>query len=138
MAPFVYETADRSEVDIANIKSKGLVSHAELSKPPVADDFMYDFKYNHPLPTSDVLGIEIPTDCDAQHEAECIVARLSDAMGKGDTGAFADMFLDYGEIPPHRSLCYEIPYRELTAQACGVISYPLPGTFAHSTSKQPS
>ncbi|KFY76151.1 hypothetical protein V499_04081 [Pseudogymnoascus sp. VKM F-103] len=96
MAPFVYEAADDNEVDIAKIKSKSLVSHVELSKPPVADDFMYDFKYNHPLPTSDVLGIEIPTDCDAHREAEGIVARLSDAMGKRDARAFADMFLDYG------------------------------------------
>jgi hypothetical protein len=111
MAPFVYEAADDNGVDIANIKPKSTISHVDSSNLPVADDFMYDFKYNHPLPTSDVLGIEIPTDCNAQREAEGIMAGLSDAMGKGDARAFADMFLDYGEIPPRRSLSYEIPYR---------------------------
>jgi hypothetical protein len=57
---------------------------------------MYDFKYNHPLPTTDVLGIDIPADCDAQLEAERIVNDLSNAMGNGNTQAFTDMFLEYG------------------------------------------
>ncbi|KAL1856424.1 hypothetical protein VTK73DRAFT_8281 [Phialemonium thermophilum] len=63
---------------------------------PVADDYMYDFKYNHALPTTDSLGVDLPDDVDVRREAELIVARLSEAMGSGDASAFADLFLDYG------------------------------------------
>ncbi|KIW98256.1 uncharacterized protein Z519_01840 [Cladophialophora bantiana CBS 173.52] len=94
-----HEPAIDNKVDIHDIKSKGHVSHVELeatANPPVADNFMYDFKYNHALPTSDALGIEIPADCDAQKEAEAILKRLSEVMGKGDAQAFADMFLEFG------------------------------------------
>jgi len=86
-------------VGIANIKSQVLVRQIELdvkSAPPVADEFMYDFKYNHALPTSDVLGVSVPLDCDASTEAEDIIARLSKAMKDGDATAFTELFLDYG------------------------------------------
>lgn len=103
MAPMsVHEFAADSDVGVADLKAKVLVNNVELEaspKPPVADDFMYDFKYNHGLPTTDVLGMEIPTDCDAQKEAEKIVARLSGVMRVGDAQAFADLFLEYGEYP---------------------------------------
>jgi hypothetical protein len=80
------------------IKSNIAIGQNEVPKPPIADDFMYDFKYNHPLPTTDLLGVEIPGDCNAQLEAEGLVERLSDAMGKGDAHAFTQLFLDYGEF----------------------------------------
>ncbi|KAF2014260.1 FAD/NAD(P)-binding domain-containing protein [Aaosphaeria arxii CBS 175.79] len=57
---------------------------------------MYDFKYNHVLPTTSELGVEVPVDCDAQKEADNILSRLSKCMGEGDAQGFADMFLDYG------------------------------------------
>ncbi|GFN13533.1 hypothetical protein AtubIFM55763_011712 [Aspergillus tubingensis] len=87
-----------SKANMTDIKAKAVVKELEChpSKPPVDDNFMYDFKYNHVLPSSDVLGIEVPTDCDAQREAEDIVARLSQTMGAGDAQAFAEMFLPYG------------------------------------------
>ncbi|CAI6088274.1 unnamed protein product [Clonostachys chloroleuca] len=69
---------------------------SKLEKPPVADNYMYDFKYNHALPTSDVLGLEIPADCDAHKEAKAIIDQLAEVMGKGDAQGFANMFLDYG------------------------------------------
>lgn len=53
-------------------------------------------KYNHSLPTTDVLGVEIPAYSDAQKEAEGIVARVSEATSAGDAQAFAGLFLDYG------------------------------------------
>lgn len=110
-----HESAIDNGSDIDKLKSKVSVSHVELvatAKPPVADNFMYDFRYNHPLPTSDVLGIKIPTNCDAQKEAATIVARLSEVMGKGDAPAFTDMFLEYGEFSPraqssHTSTMYD-------------------------------
>ncbi|KAI0891438.1 FAD/NAD(P)-binding domain-containing protein [Annulohypoxylon nitens] len=101
MAPFMneYESAFVNDVGVNSLKQKAGASHVEIAataKPPVADDYMYDFKFNHALPTSDVLGVEIPVDCDAQKEAETILARLSEALGKGDAQSFTDLFLDYG------------------------------------------
>lgn len=83
---------------LPDVKSDIAVGKHEVPKPPVADDFMYDFKYNHPLPTTDVLGIEIPADCNAQSEAEGIMKSLSDAMGAGDAQAFTNLFLEYGKF----------------------------------------
>ena len=101
MAPHaIYESPVDAHANISQLKSKVVTSHVELEvepKPPTADDYMYDFKYNHALPTSDVLGTEVPDDCNAQHEAERSVARLSQVMAAGDASGFTEMFLDYGE-----------------------------------------
>lgn len=70
----------------------------EASTPPVADDYMYDFKYNHALPTKDVLGFQIASDCDAQKEANGIVEQLSRVMNDGNAQAFAELFLEYGKV----------------------------------------
>jgi len=99
MAPIAYlEPQAVEKIEFADVKTKSVASHVELNPTPkpVADDFMYDFKYNHPLPTTDVLGLDIPIDCDAQKEAEAVMATLSDVMGNGDAQGFADLFLDYG------------------------------------------
>lgn len=97
MASTVVESVSVIEGPALDAKSEVTVTHHEIPKPPVADDFMYDFKYNHALPTTDVLGIEIPSNCNAQVEAEGIVKNLSNAMGAGDAQAFTDLFLEYGE-----------------------------------------
>lgn len=89
------------QTDLADVKSKVVVDNVELEvspPPPVADDFMYDFKYNHPLPTPQSLGINIPAGCDAQEAADLIVASLSKAMIAGDAEAFGELFLDFGEL----------------------------------------
>lgn len=101
MAPYLnsHESAIDSNVDLDRLKTKAGVNNVKLAataKPPVPDDYMYDFKYNHALPTSDVLGIEIPADCNAQKEAEGIVDSLSEVMGKGDAQGFADLFIESG------------------------------------------
>jgi hypothetical protein len=88
------------KIGLADIKSKVIVDHVELDvkpAPPVADDFMYDFKYNHPLPTSDVLGLAVPSDCDASKEAEALIAQLSRVMEDSDPEAFAELFLEHGK-----------------------------------------
>ncbi|CAK7233182.1 hypothetical protein SEUCBS140593_008517 [Sporothrix eucalyptigena] len=64
--------------------------------PPVADDYLYAFKYNHELPTVDVLGVDIPADINPQKEAEGIVAKLTKVLGSGDADGFTDLFLEYG------------------------------------------
>ncbi|KAH1474772.1 hypothetical protein KXV81_001214 [Aspergillus fumigatus] len=96
MATYVQESAGTDSAFPASLQSKGAVLNHDQVPKPVADDFMYAFKYNHSLPTTDVLGVEIPADCDAQKEAEGIVARLSTATSQGDAHAFAGLFLDHG------------------------------------------
>jgi hypothetical protein len=101
MAPHaIYEFPNDDNMDGASIKAKVGTTQVDLGvtpAPPVSDNYMYDFKFNHALPTSDVLGIEVSADCDAQKEAEAIVAQLSRVMGDGDAQAFTDMFIEYGE-----------------------------------------
>lgn len=87
------------KVEKVDLKAKIIVDDVEIEStpaPPVADNFMYDFKYNHSLPTTDVLEIAVPDDCDARKEAETIVKSLQDAMSRSDAQAFASLFLDYG------------------------------------------
>lgn len=98
MAPYFQESAGTAVVTPATLPSKNVTLNHDNVAKPVADDFMYDFKYNHALPTTDILGITIPVDCDAQKEADGIVARLSQATSKADAQAFGDLFLDYGKI----------------------------------------
>lgn len=98
MAPHAIEDI---AVDNFDKKVKVVVTNVEVEAhppPPVADNFMYDFKYNAPLPTSDVLGTEIPHDCDAQKEADAIVTRLSEVLSTGDAGSFANLFLESGKL----------------------------------------
>ncbi|KAK5688070.1 hypothetical protein LTS10_000048 [Elasticomyces elasticus] len=64
--------------------------------PPVADNYMYDFRYNHPLPTFDKTGIEPPQDCDVAKEAQAVIQRLSEALENCDAEAFADLFIEHG------------------------------------------
>ena len=99
MAP----TAVQEFVDIPYAKGQqpNIVNgHLELEKEapvPVADDFMYDFKFNHALPTTDALGAEISPDSDANQIAESLAAELSTAWSSETGDHFAGMFLDYGE-----------------------------------------
>ena len=76
--------------------SEQLGMNAHEERAPVAENYMYDFQYNHPLPTTNRLGVEIPQDCDAQKESESIVNNLSNALAAANAEAFADLFLEYG------------------------------------------
>lgn len=100
MAPTATAVSEAiTHVDIADLKAKVVSGHVELEadhKPPVADDFMYDFKYNHALPTIEALGTDVGEDVDAQAEAENLVKTLEQILGQGDAAGFAEMFLDYG------------------------------------------
>jgi hypothetical protein len=81
-------------------QSKIINGHIEVEKEtvgPVADDYMYDFKYNHSLPTTESLGVKMPSNTDANQIAETLVAELSAAWSGGSDERFAEMFLDYGE-----------------------------------------
>ena len=92
--------------DPANLKAKLVAGQVEVEKasPPVADNFMYDFKYNHALPTIDVLGQDIAADVTAQEVAEELLAKLEQALGAGDAAAFTGLFIDYGKSLTPRPL----------------------------------
>lgn len=122
-------------LDSFPISKTKAANHAEQAAEPkpVADNFMYDFKYNHALPTSDVLGIEIPQDCDAQKEAGNIVARLLEVMGRGDAKAFADMFLEYGRLCIPSQITFQVRLT-VNLKAIGATSWYLLGTIARSIS----
>lgn len=99
-ADFTVDTPNLYEKDL---KAKVVTKHVEIEahtppkeEKPVADNFMYDFQYNSPLPTSDVLGVEVPHDCDAEKEANAIVQRLAEVLSNGDAQSFTDLFLETG------------------------------------------
>jgi hypothetical protein len=99
MAPTATAVPDVPDV-IADLKAKVVNGHVEVEqtpKPPIADNYMYDFKYNHALPTIDALGLDIPADVDAEKQAQALTTRLAEVLGSGDAQGFTDMFLDYGE-----------------------------------------
>lgn len=94
----VIDTALDRNVTIADLKAKVVKDHVEVevSPPPVADDYMYDFKYNHSLPTLDVLGVDIPVDADPTVEAQALTDSLAEVLEAGDAAGFTGLFLDYG------------------------------------------
>lgn len=139
MAPSTIAEHIEVRDDVASLQARAAAKQAEMngtaSRPPVADDYMYDFKYNHALPTTDVLGVRIPQDCDAQVEAQGIIKRLSDALGNGNAEAFADTFLEYGTTTfQTASRLNTRSFNQLKSQAYGATSFPSPGTREPSTS----
>jgi len=132
MAPTALSAA-APQVDIADLKAKVVNNHVELvedHKPPVADNFMYDFKYNHGLPTIDALGTDVPEATDPQAEADNLVRRLEQVLGQGDAAGFAEMFLDYGQSTPGPACT------QADVQVFGGTSCPSLGTTEPSTSKR--
>lgn len=121
------------QVDIADLKAKVVAGHVEIEedhKPPVADNFMYDFKFNHALPTIDVLGVDVPDSVDAPAQADALLQTLEKVLGRGDATGFAEMFLDYGKTWTSR-----VSFKA-DMQASGGTSCPLLGTIEHSTSRK--
>jgi hypothetical protein len=144
MTPSIIEYCTESQhdgVNIVNLKASMkpattlTATSASVDVPPVADDYMYDFKYNHPLPTADVLGVKIPKDSDAQYEADKLVQSLSAALHTANAEAFAGLFLEHGKV-----MCQSTFTLTLTAnispQAYGAISSRSRGINVHSIFNQ--
>ncbi|WWC60719.1 uncharacterized protein I303_103295 [Kwoniella dejecticola CBS 10117] len=97
MAPVaVLENVNSSPADL---KAKVVEGHVEVEKNPklpLADNYMYDFKYNHPLPTVEALGQSIAENVDPAQEAQALLGQLSDVLGQGNAAGFADLFLESG------------------------------------------
>ena len=85
---------------LSDLKAKlvnGVVEVERDVRPTLADNYMYDFKYNHALPTLDILGAD-PLDVDPTAVADELKNRLEQVLSAGDARGFSDLFLDYGEI----------------------------------------
>jgi len=93
-------TQDLSDISVdtaASLKTRVAESHAAVNKrKPVADDYMYDFKYNAPLP---FLSKEITSvgDVNVQPLVDSLYTKLSSALIEKDAKAFAGLFLTDGE-----------------------------------------
>lgn len=95
MAPIALNN-DRAMPNIEKLKSK-LEDSRNTTRPPVPDNFMYDFDAVPELPTIDRLGIDIEQDAEASLITAEIVEKLEAACAKGDGEAFAALFLEEGK-----------------------------------------
>lgn len=107
MAPAAIKTeVDGQQVDVADLKIKIVNDQKEIEvessdeKDPVAPNFMYDFKYNTPLPTFDREGRDFPANTDAQAIVnEFVENKLAPALQSGEGKAFAGLFFEKGKWP---------------------------------------
>ncbi|BEJ12734.1 hypothetical protein CspHIS471_0211940 [Cutaneotrichosporon sp. HIS471] len=90
MAPTAVVDTTPALADIADLKAK------VAEKPALPDNYMYDFQYNAPLPTTDALGTKVPDDTDAIKVAQDVTASLSAALEAGDADAFTALFIEKG------------------------------------------
>lgn len=99
MAPVAINHSEQQHDHIADLKAKIINNVVEIEQEPspVADNYMYDLKYNHELPTHAYLGVSPPDNVDAQAVAEELVAGLAAAWTGQDPLRFTDLFLEHGE-----------------------------------------
>lgn len=93
-------TKPPAEVDLFKTKNAPTAYRNETWKKPVADDYMYDFKYNFDLPTHE--NSDYIRDFTEEEErnvytiAKQYVEEISQVIQSKDSKAFADLFLDIG------------------------------------------
>ncbi len=110
MAPSaIYETVAQEPVaqkQLLKVKNAPTAYRNDTSKGPVADDYMYAFKYNFPLPThgddSEVLDFIEDDETNRRAVAEKFLKQLEQVIQSRDSKAFADLFLYSGEIDEFR------------------------------------
>lgn len=108
MAPSaIYEPVVPTQVnkgDLLKVCNAPLAYQNKTWKKPVADDYMYAFKYNFPLPThnSDTDALDFTQD-DETHShdlAHRFLGELEQVIQSRDAEAFANLFLDCGTYIP--------------------------------------
>jgi hypothetical protein len=91
------EHATDSMDRIAALKAKVAQSHGIANeKKPIADDYMYAFKYSAPLPLLGDDFVDV-NDSTFQEETTALVARLSEALKGKAAQTYADLFIPQGE-----------------------------------------
>lgn len=87
--------------DLLKAKDAPFVYRNDSLKKPVADDFMYAFKYNFPLPIygngAYVFDFTEDDEKNQQAIADHFLRELEQVIQSRDAKAFADLFLDSGE-----------------------------------------
>ena len=90
-----------AQQDFLKVKNAPLAYRNGIWKKPVADDYMYAFKYNFPLPThddgADVLDFEEDDETNERAIADRFLKELEQVVQSRDSKAFADLFLYSGE-----------------------------------------
>lgn len=87
--------------ELFRVENAPLAYQNDTWKKPVADDYMYAFKYNFPLPThgngKDVLNF---SEDDASHREEIahrFIKQLEQVIQSRDSRAFSELFYYSGE-----------------------------------------
>lgn len=96
--------------ELFRVENAPLAYRNDTWKKPVADDYMYAFKYNLPLPThgdgKDVLDLTEDDEKNRVEIAERFLKQLEQIIQSRDSKAFADLFLDSGERDNPILLCF--------------------------------
>ena len=104
MAPsaIIEPAAPLAPKQISRIENAPLAYRNDTWQKPVADDYMYAFKYNFPLPTygdgKDVLDLTQDDEKDRSDIADQFIKQLEQIIQSRDSQAFADLFLSCGEF----------------------------------------
>jgi hypothetical protein len=119
MAPSaIYETVAQEPLgqkQLLKVKNAPTTYRNDTLKGPVADDYMYAFKYNFPLPTHDgsdgsnVLDFTEEDETDRRAISEQFLKQLEQVIQSRDSKAFAELFLYSGEFneAPDNNPCRE-------------------------------
>ena len=112
MSPIATHDLSHPSLDtIAALKARVAESHAAVNeRKPVEDDYMYDFKYNAPLPLLGETAIQMDDDS-IGFESEALVTELTDALKNKDAEAYSRLFLPDGMYLPRLSCGVSSAYR---------------------------
>lgn len=88
--------------DILKVRDAPYAYRNDTWEKPVADDYMYAFKYNFPLPTHDENSNVLDFTQDDEQCLQAIAVRnlkqLEQVIQSRDSKAFAKLFLDSGKL----------------------------------------
>lgn len=91
---------DSLKSNLLKAQNAPFVYRNDTLKKPVADDYMYAFKYNFPLPThgdeADILDFSESDETDKEALAHQFLQELQQVIQSRDAKTFANMFLDSG------------------------------------------
>lgn len=98
----VVETPIFNKNDLLKVQHAPFTYRNTTCKKPVADDYMYAFKYNFPLPTyndgTNVLDFTQKDESGLEAIALRVLKQMEQVIQSRDSQAFADMFLDCGKF----------------------------------------
>lgn len=87
--------------ELSKVENAPFTYHNDALRKPVADDYMYLFKYNFPLPTygdgMNVLDFTEDDEKNGRKIADSFVKQLEQIIQSRDSQAFAELFLSCGE-----------------------------------------